>query len=260
VSPGSKVLIVTGMHRSGTSLVANYLAKSGVHMGSELIPADVGNPHGYYEDAVIHDFHRRLMRKAGITDTFTVTKDQLPLPFDDADVDEARAIVAEREGHAQWGWKEPRTTLYLDLWSQVLPDATYLFLFRKPDAVLDSLMRRASNESVTARPATGLELWLHHNNEMLRFWTDSPKQTIWFEADEFVADPEPLLQKLRESGFELSSIPLGEVKADNAFHQEVRMRAKTVTLRSRGAWKHCTHLYEKLRPIARNSQRLASAP
>ena len=127
----SPVLAVTGMHRSGTSLVANYLDRAGVDMGAELIPADVGNPHGYYEDAVLHDLHRRLMRKGGVADAFTVTKDQLPLPFDDADVAEARTAVERRGAAAQWGWKEPRTALYLDLWSKVFPDATFLFVFRR---------------------------------------------------------------------------------------------------------------------------------
>jgi hypothetical protein len=255
----SRVLVVTGMHRSGTSLVAKYLAEAGIDMGAELIPPDVGNPHGYYEDAQIHDLHRRMMRKAGIEDTFTVTRDRLPLAFDDSDIAEARAIVAARATGPAWGWKEPRTSLYLDLWSQVLDDAVFLFLFRRPDAVLDSLMRRASNESIVERPATGLELWRIHNEEMLRFWTREPGRSIWLETDSFVADPEPLLSKLRSLGFDLRSLPIGDVKAPGAFHQDVRVRARAVTLRNRGEWRHCSHLYEKLQPIARNSIRVASS-
>lgn len=256
----SRILVVTGMHRSGTSLVANYLARAGVDMGAELIPADVGNPHGYYEDAVIHDFHRRAMRKAGVDDTFTVTADQLPLPFDVDDLAEARRVTADRTAHdqwGQWGWKEPRTALYLDLWSQVI-DATYLFLFRRPDAVLDSLMRRASNQSVVDRPATGLEVWLAHNREMVRFAKHHPARAVWWEADGFIADHEALLQTLRATGFELTSVPIDEVVAEGAFHTEVRMRARAVTRRNRSLWRECAATYDELVSLAARSTRVSS--
>jgi hypothetical protein len=255
----SKVLVVTGMHRSGTSLVANYLAKAGIDMGSELIPPDVGNPHGYYEDAVIHDFHRRAMRKVGIADTFTVTPDMLPLRFDEEDRADAQRVISERTGFEQWGWKEPRTSLYLDLWNDVLPTATYLFLFRRPDAVLDSLMRRASNQSIVDRPATGLEIWLAHNTEMVRFAQLHPERTLWCEADGFIAAHDAFLDTLRSAGFRLASVPISDVFAEGAFHTDVRMRARAVTKKNRGLWRECSALYEQLKQLADSSSRVSSA-
>jgi hypothetical protein len=43
-------LIVTGMHRSGTSLLASFLRAAGINLGENLYPADSANPLGYFED------------------------------------------------------------------------------------------------------------------------------------------------------------------------------------------------------------------
>ena len=43
-------IVVAGMHRSGTSLVAGYLQSLGVDMGARLLAADHANPRGYFED------------------------------------------------------------------------------------------------------------------------------------------------------------------------------------------------------------------
>jgi len=53
--------IVTGMHRSGTSFVASLLSAWNVRIGDRLLPADRGNPHGYFEDAGFLDLDRRML-------------------------------------------------------------------------------------------------------------------------------------------------------------------------------------------------------
>src|SRR5919197_2381254 len=47
---------IVGMHRSGTSLVAQVLAKAGLYLGrtDDLIPAGPDNPDGYWEHAGFH--------------------------------------------------------------------------------------------------------------------------------------------------------------------------------------------------------------
>jgi hypothetical protein len=41
-----------------------------------------------------------------------------------------------------WGWKEPRTCLFLNYYRALLPDSNYLILLRDPAIVVDSLIRR----------------------------------------------------------------------------------------------------------------------
>ncbi|MEX2395070.1 MAG: chromosome partitioning protein ParA, partial [Actinomycetota bacterium] len=136
------------MHRSGTSLVANVLHHAGINMGDDLLPADVGNRHGYYEDALIHDVHVEMMRSAGVADAFTVTPDDLPLTVEDALRERARGVIASRSAQDRWGWKEPRSALFCDFWNDLVGDLRFVFCLRDPTLVLDSLIRRASQSSI----------------------------------------------------------------------------------------------------------------
>jgi hypothetical protein len=251
----SRVLVVTGMHRSGTSLVANYLVRCGLDMGEELLPADVGNPLGYYEDVHIHDLHRELLWKAGIADAFTVTDADVPIPVDDVFRERAREIVRARAGKAQWGWKEPRTALFLDLWDEVFADAgadaRFLFVLREPLAVLDSLLRRAANEPITEKPELALVMWRIYNTEMLRYFEGRPDMCRWVETESFVQAPVSLVSTLREMfGFDVHPAALDEVFDDGAYHRKVRRRAKVLASRHKDEIRACEALYERLRTLA----------
>ena len=74
------ILIITGMHRSGTSVVAAALASAGLHVGSRLMPGGRGNPRGHFEDLDFVSLHERILRANGIgTEGFT-TATEIPVP------------------------------------------------------------------------------------------------------------------------------------------------------------------------------------
>ena len=52
------VVLVLGMHRSGTSAAAGFLVKLGGAQPKTLLPADDGNERGYFEFASFDDFSR----------------------------------------------------------------------------------------------------------------------------------------------------------------------------------------------------------
>ena len=53
----SKILIIVGMHRSGTSLITQWLYRCGLSIGNKLAPADIGNVEGYFEDSDFLKLH-----------------------------------------------------------------------------------------------------------------------------------------------------------------------------------------------------------
>ena len=55
--------IITGMHRSGTSLVAKIFYEVGADLGPKetLYPGDRWNPDGYYEQPAIHSINMALI-------------------------------------------------------------------------------------------------------------------------------------------------------------------------------------------------------
>ena len=251
-----RVLIITGMHRSGTSLVASYLERAGLDIGRELLGPDVGNPKGYFEDARLHDIHLELLRRRGIEDGFTVSDADIPIAIDDEDVALARDTVAARRDTDQWGWKEPRSALFLDLWARVLPEAAHLFLVRPPLAVLDSLLRRASNTSVRTEPVRGLQIWRLYNTEMERFTDVAPDRTMWWTAEGFVREPERLIEALRARfGLELTIPTFGDLFDPDAFHTDVRGRARIVAATNRAEMKRCNELYERVLELTEPAMR-----
>ena len=59
------VIVVLGMHRSGTSAVAGTLTKLGGAAPKHLLTADSGNPRGYFESVAFMEFHDELLASAG---------------------------------------------------------------------------------------------------------------------------------------------------------------------------------------------------
>src|SRR5215510_8648831 len=57
------IVVVLGMHRSGTSLLANLLTALGVDLGGNLLPADANNQAGYWEQQEIYHTQDALLEQ-----------------------------------------------------------------------------------------------------------------------------------------------------------------------------------------------------
>ncbi|MGH9332423.1 MAG: sulfotransferase, partial [Vicinamibacteria bacterium] len=156
------VLVITGMHRSGTSLVASLLERGGFDLGEKLLAADKGNPRGYFEDVDFYEFHREALGNR--RQHLSVAEDFVFEPSA-SERSRAEAIVAKRRHRERWGWKDPRTALFLDFWNEQLPDARFLFLFRHPLDVLLSLVRRGDVNCMGL--TEGLDAWSRYNERIL---------------------------------------------------------------------------------------------
>lgn len=141
----SKILLVVGMHRSATSLVARGLHLAGVHMGDDLLPAAPSNPWGHYEDKPVVELNDRILTAAG------GSWDQPPSHVDIIEasgryVSLPKAIgryVQTRQGHDLWGMKDPRLSLTWPLWLPHLgEDLHVLWIRRSTDEVARSLYER----------------------------------------------------------------------------------------------------------------------
>ncbi len=172
----AQTLIITGMHRSGTSLLASLLQRAGINIGSRLLGASRGNLRGHFEDADFYEFQDQALRDRG--QTFLVCQ---PFVFEPSQVEmeRARALIKEREGRPVWGWKDPRTSLFLDFWHELLPDALFLFVYRHPLDVLLSLIRRGDLENLGSE---GVESWFVYNSKIMDFVERNRESTVLSHA------------------------------------------------------------------------------
>jgi hypothetical protein len=164
----SEVVIITGMHRSGTSLAASLLQRAGIHLGERLVPPAPGNPYGHFEDVDFYEFHTTVLRRLeqGIFVRAPVSQDALRR----SEVEKARTLIDQRRHRALWGWKDPRTALFLDFWHTMLPRARFVFIYRHPLEVVLSLLRRGSDLEALVDPLVGLRAWGVYNAAILDFY------------------------------------------------------------------------------------------
>lgn len=190
-------VIVAGMHRSGTSLIASILSHVfGVHVGDSLLPADRNNQRGYFEDTDVVDFNRTLLLAAtraddgGHRDWGWTESEQLDESVFARYVEPGKELIAARTRlGVRWGWKGPRTTLLLDFWDALLDDARYVLLYRFPWEVADS-MQRLGAEVFLQHPDYGYRIWSFYNRRLLDFYRRSRDRAILVSTDAFLNDPD----------------------------------------------------------------------
>jgi len=169
-------LIMIGMHRSGTSLAASLLESSGVHVGERLMEANWSNPRGHFEDMDFVELHRGALVRLGVhRDGWTTS--ELP-EFSQDLVEAAAALVARKASSGRaWGWKDPRTILFLRLWLDLLPEARLVLIYRAPWEVIDSLYRRG-DEVFAHDPEFAVVMWQRYNRALLDAMHAAPERSL----------------------------------------------------------------------------------
>src|SRR6476661_8528150 len=163
----SSILIIASMHRSGSSLTASLLQSAGLHIGRKLLGADSVNIKGHFENIDFYEFHKAVLRSQAIIDHGWTLQEKINV--EDSFVEQAKEIVAKNSVSRVWGWKEPRTTLFLDFWSDLLPEAKFLLIYRSPWEVVDSLYRRG-DPTFQDQPELALKVWHQYNQIILDFY------------------------------------------------------------------------------------------
>jgi len=165
------ILVISGHPRSGTSFTASLLQSAGLHIGKKLMAPGHGNIKGFFEDLDIVGFHEAVLRSQNIHPVgWTVQED---IPVEDIFLDKAKELISNNATNPLWGWKDPRTTLFLDFWEQLLPEANFLLLYRAPWEVADSIYRRG-DEFFVHEPELAIKIWISYNQKLLRFYEKFP--------------------------------------------------------------------------------------
>lgn len=149
--PPHRLVIVLGMHRSGTSLCANMLHALGVNM-ADAAGASPANQRGHWERPRINDLHDSVLAMFGRP--WNEATHHLALPeawWTDPRLDPVRRqlvdFLAPRvTGGAAFGFKDPRASRLLELWPPVLEaigaEPLYVFCIRDPAQVARSVSAR----------------------------------------------------------------------------------------------------------------------
>ena len=195
VSGSQSLLIVTGMHRSGTSALCAALAACGVSFGDRLLGAIAGvNDEGFWEDAEVVALNEQLLALSGATW-------YAPAPgvvdWNDDRFHSARERAAQLLG-AGFGdgpvcaAKDPRFCLTLPFWLAVCSDmglaVQVCVIYRAPLEVARSLLKR------DAFPlGYGLRLCSAYRASLV---SALPADALQVSYDELLADTAAVMQRL----------------------------------------------------------------
>jgi glycosyltransferase involved in cell wall biosynthesis len=216
-------IVVTGMHRSGTSLVASWLSALTVNMGQRLVAPDKGNPRGYFEDVDFLEFQRRVLSECcpaddgghpewGWTESEQLKRNRL-IDFKPC----ATTLLAARaEKRGLWGWKDPRTSLLLDFWDPLLEDAYYIFVYRFPWDVADS-MQRLGEHVFLRNPDYAYRIWSFYNGHLRDFFLKNSRRCLLLSINALKQNPDRLVDLLHQKlGIEIRGANLRDI-----FEQEL---------------------------------------
>lgn len=160
---------VIGMHRSGTSCLAGCLQDLGLSLG-DVNTAAPHNRKGNRENPRFWPIHDAVLARVGASWDAPPVE---PVAWTRQEMADLRAVLDDYAALPRpWGFKDPRATVLLDGWFEVLPDLRLVASIRHPLAVAGSLAAR--NGFDTQR---SLDVWRVYNQAVLR-WRDARGLTV----------------------------------------------------------------------------------
>ena len=140
MTKGSPIVIL-GMHRSGTSLLANMLHSIGISMGQEFLDADQFNLRGYFEDKEFLGINKGILENSGGCWYAPPTDEEILKGGKKFQSSISNTIARKRKiaGKNSWGWKDPRTCLTCWNFMSEISDAKFIVIVRRLSDIKRSL-------------------------------------------------------------------------------------------------------------------------
>jgi hypothetical protein len=192
-----RLVIVLGMHRSGTSAITRALKVLGVELGNRLMPANEHeNAAGYWEDLDLYQLNVDMLEALGrdwdhVAPLAADFAAQLREGFHLRAVDLVRQKLTTCD---VFGFKDPRVALLLPFWKDVFrdcgADVSYVLTTRNPVSVIKSLERRNEFD-----PHKGAILWLMHTVAMLE-GIAGERSCVLIDYDVLMESPEAELTRV----------------------------------------------------------------
>jgi hypothetical protein len=190
------LIVVLGMHRSGTSLITRGLQVLGVSLGDRLLPVAGDNPRGFWEDLEVNALNIALLQALGHDwHTFTpVLPEELAAPGVKAFKLRAVEILRDRFAASDcFGLKDPRIARLFPFWEDVFTHLAvrvgYLIVSRNPLSVARSLAKRNGFDL-----ERGYYLWREHMLGSLVGTRN--RDRIVTDYDRFLEDPPRELKRI----------------------------------------------------------------
>ncbi len=227
-SKAQQLLLVLGMHRSGTSALSRGARVFGANLGDRFLDSREDNPKGFWEDADLLRLQTEMFEALGMAwDRLTpVTVEEVRSLEAKGFRSRARQLVASKlTGPGLHAFKHPGMAKLFPFWREVFSEAGYevlvLLAVRHPLSVARSLARRDGMGQDYA-----CLLWLAHVLPSLPLPPVGPAVVV--DYDRLMESPEREIRRVAESlSLTVDAGELAEYR-DNFLDSQLRHTSFTV--------------------------------
>lgn len=170
------LVLILGMHRSGTSTLAGSLQQMGLYLG-DVSEKNPHNPKGNRENSDIMELNETLLRYNGgswFDPPATINWDASHIVRRDLILEALFATDA-----CSVGFKDPRSLVTLPFWTEAYENTKFAGIFRHPLRVADSLLKR--NKKIAINHA--FDLYVKYNTLLAGYQRRYNFPLICFDCD-----------------------------------------------------------------------------
>ena len=153
----TQILIILGMHRSGTSCITKIFNLNGITLGNDLLVAQSDNPQGFWEDWYLVKINRQILKRSN--GSWENPPEKIKISIKDK-IDILNFL--NLNGKSTFCIKDPRIILTWRAWKPFLKNYNLVGVFRNPESVSKSLNKR-NNFSIDK----GYSLWNKYNQNLI---------------------------------------------------------------------------------------------
>ncbi|MDA9868211.1 sulfotransferase, partial [Synechococcus sp. AH-224-I15] len=144
------IIIVLGMHRSGTSLIARSLGTLGVEFGDNLMPGVIdNNAKGFWEDMDVFALNEEMLATCNSNwwATETIPEKTITNLIESGFQERAVSLIEKKIKNVRFfGLKDPRISKLFKFWSEIFKkvdaEIIYIYSLRNPISIAHSLHNR----------------------------------------------------------------------------------------------------------------------
>ena len=223
----NKILVILGMHRSGTSLVSNWLHECGLHLGDHLYAASKHNKKGYFEDVDFLQTHKKLLELNGVHPSGHENPTEIDLNSEHTNV-LYDLLIKKNKKYRQWGWKEPRTVLFTKTYKKLLKNTYYIIIFRNHDEVVNSLIKREKISKLKRNFLFNIKIklfkrkWFNHYSKVWTLYNkillenfNLNENCMFINYRRLSTNYAKVIDILNENGFDFRKKDFNEIYEDN---------------------------------------------
>jgi len=250
----SKTVVTLGMHRSGTSLIAGILSKIGVNMGKRMLGRTFSNPLGHFEDEDFFNLNEKILEFTGGNWRNPPNKEDI-LAQKDKFRKEILDLISIKNKEKYWGWKDPRTSLTIQLYLPYLKNPCFIVCHRQAKAVTESLLQRDRIDI-----QEGMKLWEIYEKRIDIFFKEFSKlKRLDLHYENVIAEPEETVRKI----IDFINLNITKERYENALSfvlpkKEIRKLSKKVRIINlvnaglRKPWKVPRYIFKKVNVKEKN--------